>query len=395
MNKNIKKVLYISPDGMLEPLGDSQVLKYLEKLSANFSIILVSYEKSVDLSNLRKLEEIKSRCKASNIEWKYKKYRQEIFIASQAYNILNFIFFPLFVMMRHKISLIHIRSYMPGLCIPLLSIIFRFKFIFDMRGFWADEKHDRLGWKKESAKYIFFKKLEKYLLKRADAIVTLTHGSKKYINQHFKKPLRQIFVIRTCVDFKEFKLPNKPLEKNGLVIGYLGTIDTAYDFDKFLLLIKDLRKYNDSMEIHFLTKASRSQIEPYLIKNGLADLKYSNQYLGRDELSEAIVKFDILAFCLKSNFSILASMPTKIGESLACGIPILCNPFNEDIVQIIEHGRVGEIYDFIEPFSKKRYEKLLVKIKSNTISDLCNEFSRKEFSLESGALSYKEIYQSI
>jgi len=395
MNRNIKKVLYISPDGILEPLGDSQVLKYLEKLSANFSIILVSYEKSVDLSNLRKLEEIKSRCKASNIEWKYKKYRQEIFIASQACNILNFIFFPLFVMMRHKISLIHIRSYMPGLCIPLLSIIFRFKFIFDMRGFWADEKHDRLGWKKESAKYIFFKKLEKYLFKRADAVVTLTHGSKKYINQHFKKPLRQIFVIRTCVDFKEFKLPNKPLEKKGLVIGYLGTIDTAYDFDKFLLLIKDLRKYNDSMEIHFLTKASRSQIEPYLIKNGLGDLKYSNQYLGRDELSEAIVKFDILAFCLKSNFSILASMPTKIGESLACGIPILCNPFNEDIVQIIEHGRVGEIYDFIEPFSQERYEKLLIKIKSNTISDLCNEFSRKEFSLESGALSYKEIYQSI
>ena len=31
-----KKVLYISPDGMLEPLGDSQVLKYLEKLSAQF-----------------------------------------------------------------------------------------------------------------------------------------------------------------------------------------------------------------------------------------------------------------------------------------------------------------------------------------------------------------------
>ena len=61
----------------------------------------------------------------------------------------------------------------------------------------------------------------------------------------------------------------------------------------------------------------------------------------------------------------------------------------------ISFDGVGEIYDFIEPFSQERYEKLLIKIKSNTISDLCNEFSRKEFSLESGALSYKEIYQSI
>ena len=67
-------------------------------------------------------------------------------------------------------------------------------------------------------------------------------------------------------------------------------------------------------------------------------------------------------------------MPTKIGESLACGIPILCNPFNEDITQIIREEGVGEIYDFVEPFSKLRYEALLIKIKSGEISGLCNKF---------------------
>ena len=50
INEN-KRVLYISPDGILEPLGDSQVLKYLEKLSKKFTITLISYEKINDLRN--------------------------------------------------------------------------------------------------------------------------------------------------------------------------------------------------------------------------------------------------------------------------------------------------------------------------------------------------------
>ena len=41
-----KKVLYISYDGIMEPLGYSQVLKYLEHLSTDFDITLISYEKS-------------------------------------------------------------------------------------------------------------------------------------------------------------------------------------------------------------------------------------------------------------------------------------------------------------------------------------------------------------
>ena len=160
-----KKVLYISPDGMLEPLGDSQVLKYLEKLSAQFPITLISYEKINDLKDTKKLQEIQSRCEGHNISWNYKKYRQGKFLVSHALNAVNFIFFPILLMLRERFSIVHIRSYMPGLCIPLLSMLFNFKLLFDIRGFWADEKHDRLGWGKNSLKYIFFKKLEKYLFK--------------------------------------------------------------------------------------------------------------------------------------------------------------------------------------------------------------------------------------
>lgn len=41
-------VLYMSYDGMLEPLGQSQVLAYLERLSADRTIHLISFEKPQD-----------------------------------------------------------------------------------------------------------------------------------------------------------------------------------------------------------------------------------------------------------------------------------------------------------------------------------------------------------
>ena len=44
-------VLYISYDGMLEPLGQSQVLAYLERLAPGRRIHLISFEKPGDWAN--------------------------------------------------------------------------------------------------------------------------------------------------------------------------------------------------------------------------------------------------------------------------------------------------------------------------------------------------------
>ena len=42
---------------------------------------------------------------------------------------------------------------MPGVAALPLKKIFTFSLVFDMRGLWADEKVDRLGWRKDQFKY--------------------------------------------------------------------------------------------------------------------------------------------------------------------------------------------------------------------------------------------------
>ena len=45
------KTIYLSYDGVLEPLGYSQIICYLKKLSENYDITLLSYEKKKDINN--------------------------------------------------------------------------------------------------------------------------------------------------------------------------------------------------------------------------------------------------------------------------------------------------------------------------------------------------------
>mgnify|MGYP007063654330 CR=1 FL=1 len=49
-----QSILYISYDGMMEPLGVSQVISYLKLLSNNRKIYLVSFEKEIDIKDTYK-----------------------------------------------------------------------------------------------------------------------------------------------------------------------------------------------------------------------------------------------------------------------------------------------------------------------------------------------------
>ena len=59
------KILYLSYDGILEPLGYSQVFKYVEELSKDFELSIVSFEKTVDLKNHRRLIRALEVCKST------------------------------------------------------------------------------------------------------------------------------------------------------------------------------------------------------------------------------------------------------------------------------------------------------------------------------------------
>ena len=97
MKNRSSEVLYISVDGIMEPLGYSQVFKYLEGLSRNYTINLISFEKKTDLTNLKRLNILIKKCDSYDICWHRFKYRSGFFGLGKLINIGNLILAPIYI----------------------------------------------------------------------------------------------------------------------------------------------------------------------------------------------------------------------------------------------------------------------------------------------------------
>ena len=71
---NKKKTIYFSRNGLMEPLGESQVLPYLKHLSQSYRVTLVTFEKASDLLNHQKLLSYQALCLEHDIDWVIKKF---------------------------------------------------------------------------------------------------------------------------------------------------------------------------------------------------------------------------------------------------------------------------------------------------------------------------------
>ena len=131
-----------------------------------------------------------------------------------------------------------------------------------------------------------------------------------------------------------------------IVFGYIGTIDKAYDINRVIKFFSKLLKFNNKIIIKIFCKDSNDYLDKIFKKNNILKKNYTIQFVERNFLPNKLNDIDIGIFNLKENYSIKASFPTRIAEYLSCGIPILCNDFNQDITDLIQFNKVGLIIDF-------------------------------------------------
>tara|TARA_B100000965_G_C19589856_1_gene757427 strand:- start:1069 stop:2199 length:1131 start_codon:yes stop_codon:yes gene_type:complete len=373
----------------MEPLGESQVLKYLIKISSTHNIHLISFEKGDDLKNTQKYQDFKDVCCENQIVWRPLRYSKFIRYISSLKNIFNLFIQVWIILIAKKIEIVHIRSYIPGIAALPLKKLFKFSLVFDMRGLWADEKVDRLGWKKNQLKYKFFKSLEAKLLDHSQSIISLTTGLKKYLIEHGYDG-GKITTIRTCVDLEIFYPINCENEESFINLGYLGSTDTAYDIVPVLKLFNKILSIRQNIKLKIFTKSDSRVI--YKLAN---DLGINSQFIeirfcDREDLNLAINDLNAILFYLKPSFSLLASMPTKIGESLACNVPIICNPFNEDIKELVGNNDAGQLIEFDN--MNKEASKVIDFIDSYANKSICRDLANQAFNLDLGAQKISDIY---
>ena len=389
-----KKILYISYDGMLEPLGQSQVLSYQERLAEKFEIHILSFEKFFDEPSKN---QIMRRFNDAGMCWHPLKYHKSPAILSTVADITYGLLKSFFIVRSYKIDIIHARSYVPAVIALSLKKVFGIQFIFDMRGFWVDERVDGNLWKKNSYIYKISKWFESKFLLNADHIISLTYAAVREIKKfpYLTGRSLSISVIPTCTDLSQFKLKEAKIndpEKN-FVLGYVGSVGTWYNFDAVIEAFKLLIIKEPTAKLLVVNQNEHELISSMIKKAGISNEFFKLIKATHSEVPQLMQTMTAGIFFIEPLFSKRASAPTKLGEFLGCGIPCISNRGVGDMTNILEGENVGVAVSDFENQSLNRAIFQLIDIsKDPDISLRCSKAAKKYFSLEKGVADLQKIY---
>lgn len=353
----MKNVLYLSYDGMTDPLGQSQVLPYLIGLSKKgFQFTLISFEKPDRYSEEK--SKIEALCNANNIHWKPLLYTKNPPVLSTILDIRK-MKKNAFALHREKhFQLVHCRSYISALAGLKLKREKGVKLLFDMRGFWADERVEGKIWNLKNPLfkfiYSYFKKKELTFFEQSDAIVSLTQIGKSEILSWKLKQVTpdKIQVIPCCVDLKLFDpkeidpdlVHKKKMEyqlNDQFIVGYVGSIGTWYQLREMLLAFKHILHLKQQAVFLFVTKESPAIIHSEAKELGINTDSIRVVAVQHQKVPSFISLFDCSIFFIRPSFSKKASSPTKQGEIMAMGIPLICNAGVGDTDEIVRRYNSG------------------------------------------------------
>lgn len=401
-------VLYISYDGMTDALGQSQVIPYLIGLSKKgYAFTLLSCEKEGNYQNNKhKIEQLLS---GYQIDWHPISYTKKPPVLSTLYDVSRLRKKAVELYRTKHFAMVHCRSYIAALVGLEMKNRFGVKFIFDMRGLWADERVDGKLWNLMNPLYrmvySYFKRKEKQFLEHADYTVSLTHNAKDEILtwKHIAKDKVKLAVIPCCVDLNLFNslhiqpakqalfLQELKIRPEDYVLLYLGSIGTWYMLDEMMDFFRKLKDRKTHARFLFVTKDEHERILQTADRYGVKDAIILRPG-AREEIPYLISICTFSIFFILPSYSKKASSPTKQGEIMAMGKPIVCNTNVGDTDKIVTDYHSGVL---VNDFTPAAYGAAIREMDRFFVSAEIIIGAHDYFSLEQGVEKYAAIYAAV
>lgn len=401
------KILYLSYDGMADPLGGSQVLPYLKQLSARgHRFWLVSCEKPE--AGERAWERVRNACDEAGISWHPLRYHKRPPVLSTVWDIMAMKRSASRLQRRIGFDLVHCRSYVPALVGLEMKRRDGIPFLFDMRGFWPEERLEGGGWSRSPllrSAYRYFKDRERDFFREADAIVSLTDAARVQMMARppGERPCVELRVIPCCVDLVHFTLPGDEerlaarsalgIALDAPVLCYLGSLGNNYLLDEMLRFFVAFRERKPGARFLFVTREPAAAISRAAASRGIDADALVIRSADRDEVPFLLGAADVGIAFKQSSFAEQGCSPTKLGEMMATGIPVVVNRGVGDVDAVIEDTGAGIIVD---GFGDQAMQGAVDRLdRLSTSRQTIRAGAERWFALEQGAQAYDSIYRGL
>lgn len=404
MASSLPHILYVSYDGMLEPLGESQVVSYLERLASAYTISVLSFEKHDDLRDAPRVSAMERRLGARDIAWRRLRYHKRPQVVSTALDVIAGIVHARAVCRRNPVAIVHARGYVPALIALGSRGVSQARFLFDMRGFWVDEKVEAGHWPADGMLYRVGKWWERRFFGSADAIVSLTEqGASTLAQLGYDTRSVTVEVVPTCVDLQRFTpgpkdpelLASLGLGAGGPVIGCVGTMSNWYMRDEMLWYLARLTQAFGEARILIVTREDTDRLRRDAEHAGIPGERLVITRAAFADMPRFIRLFDAGLFFIRPTLSKRGSAATKLAEFLACGVPVIINDGVGDSGAIVRRGRVGVVLPAVGAGADLSLGEVRALLDDRLVAARCRQAAAEVFDLERGADQYRRLYAAL
>jgi len=363
---------YVTIDSLSEGVGSSQITPLIFYLSkTGLKINLISFEK------VKPAPSLISYFKSIGVEWAFQDFGLNGLVGglSRLNRLRQAI---------PKTSLIHARS-----DIPAVSAITSHQapVLWDVRSLWADQKIMIQKSRLNAYGYQVYRGLESIASSKSLAMSTLTSAVVPVLEERNKKLPYLRTVVPTTVNLDRFQMNSEmPLKTQAL---FSGSFNDYYDLDLSRLFMNEFQKLIP-VNTHWARplESSRSQI-------GVGESRIFPA--TQIEMADLIPNYNFgVSVCkLNAGPSLTAAMPTKIGEFLACGRPVVVNKGLGDMDQFLKEFDAGVILDGSKNNLVESANKLVSLMMDPETPLRCRALAEKYFSMERGSIKYLDLYSQM
>ncbi len=395
-------ILYLTYDGLLEPLGRSQIVKPLLRLAARgFSIGVVSLEKPSTLGERARLLELRASLADAGIRWCHAVYDTSGGGRSVVRNLRRLYDVAARVCRVAPPRVIHARSYPPAVVGTRLAKRFSARFIFDIRGYWVDERRDEGRWFHTAPAYRIAKEVERSLFAHADGIVSLTSLSGADIRAGRLGPVRRgvpIEVIPTVADFEEFTSSAEQSRVHEIaggrrVVCFSGAVRAACDLDGLAAFLRAASKREDV----FVLALTRQEAEMRRLLDSASVQKSASLITSvpHEEVRYWLSGADFGLLFLRTTFANRAMMPTKLAEFLGSGMIPIQHGGNSEIGDLVRSAGGCALGSLESGALDSACAQLFGRAPSHEARQIARSAGRAHFDLEAGVERYAALWAQL
>lgn len=390
--------LYLTRNGLLEPLGQSQVLAYLRGLSRDYRITLITYEKDEDRADAVRMDAMRAECERLGIRWLPLRFRPGPKVIAPALSMLQMVW-----LLRHEVRgqgarLIHARSYIPAAVAMIVSRMTGVPFIFDMRAMWPEELITAGRLRRGSLLHRAIVAAERACLRRAGAVVSLTHAAVDHLNRVSPADMagQRVAVIPTCADLGRFvPADQRPAHR---VIGCLGTVLSGwFRLDWLASFLSFAAERDPHAAFELTTRDNPARVRAALDPDGRLGERLRIAPSAPEDVQRVLQgQTASVMFYAGGQVSELGRSPTRMAEILGCGLPVVANDGVGDVARIIRDYRVGVLAQGPDRQAMATaWSELLALLNDPDLASRCRKAAEEVFSLEAGTASYARLYHEL